>query len=70
VNRVAPDLTHVGSRQYIVAGWLENTPENMEAWLRNPDAVKPENLMAAVIKRGTLTEQEIDDLRAYLESLK
>jgi len=69
-NRVAPDLTHVGSRQYIVAGWLENTPENMEAWLRNPDAVKPENAMAAVIKRGTLTEQEIDDLRAYLHSLK
>jgi cytochrome c oxidase subunit 2 len=70
VNRVAPDLTRVGSRQYIVAGWLENNEENMEAWLRNPDAVKPENLMAAVIKRGTLTEQEIDDLRAYLQSLK
>lgn len=70
VNRAGPDLSYVGSRQYIVAGWLENTEENMEAWLRNPDAVKPENAMAAVIKRGTLTEQEIDDLRAYLHSLQ
>jgi cytochrome c oxidase subunit 2 len=65
-----PDLTHVGSRSHIVAGWLENTPENMERWLRDPDEVKPGNLMAAQIKRGTLTQDEIEALTAYLQSLK
>jgi cytochrome c oxidase subunit 2 len=67
---IGPDLTHVGSRSHIVAGWLENTPENMKRWLRDPNEVKPDNIMGQVIKAGTLTEQEIDSLAAYLESLK
>lgn len=70
VARVGPDLTHVGSRQHIVAGWLDNTPENMRRWLRDPGAIKPGNRMAATIKPGTLTEDEIAALSAYLEALK
>ncbi|WP_029214435.1 cytochrome c oxidase subunit II [Kallotenue papyrolyticum] len=70
VARVGPNLTHVGSRQHIVAGWLENTPENMRRWLRDPGAIKPGNRMAATIKPGTLTEDEIAALSAYLEALK
>lgn len=69
-QRVGPDLTHVGSRQYIVAGWLKNDTENLESWLRNPDAIKPGNAMAVQIKRGTLSEDDIHNLRAYLQSLK
>lgn len=67
---VGPNLTHVGSRQHIVAGWLTNTPENMQRWLRDPNEVKPENIMGSAIKRGTLDENEIAALTAYLESLK
>ncbi len=70
VGQNGPNLTHVGGRNYIVAGWLENTPENMARWLRDPNEVKPENLMGAVIKRGTLTEEEVSDLTAYLQSLE
>lgn len=70
VSRVGPNLTHVGSRQHIVSGWLENTPANMKRWLRNPDEVKPGNRMAAVIKLGTLTDPEVGALTAYLRSLK
>jgi cytochrome c oxidase subunit 2 len=70
VGQNGPNLTHVGSREYIVAGWLENTPENMARWLRDPNEVKPENLMGAVIKRGTLNQEEIDALTAYLQSLE
>jgi cytochrome c oxidase subunit II len=65
-----PDLTHVGSRQHIVAGWLENTPENMARWLRDPNEVKPDNIMGQAIRAGTLTEDEIEALTAYLESLE
>ena len=69
-GQTGPDLTHVGSREHIVAGWLLNTPENMQRWLRDPNEVKPGNIMGATIQRDTLTEDEIEALAAYLESLK
>lgn len=70
VSKIGPNLTHVGGRSHIVAGWLENTPENMQRWLRDPNEVKPGNVMASVIKRGTLKEDEVAALTAYLETLK
>ncbi len=60
-----PNLTHVGSRQTIVAGWLANTPENMAAWLSNPDSVKTGTLMVLPRK---LTADEVATLVAYLRS--
>lgn len=65
-STVGPDLTHFGSRQTLAGATLENTPEQLAAWLRDPQAMKPGNDM--VIPR--LTEQEVDALVAYLESLK
>ena len=69
VGVVGPNLTYFGSRETIAAGALENTPENLATWLRNPDAVKSGNLMGAVIKQGTVSEQDIVDIVAYLESM-
>jgi cytochrome c oxidase subunit 2 len=43
-----PDLTHLMSRQTIAAGVLANTPQNLAAWLRDPDAVKPGTTMPVV----------------------
>ncbi len=63
---LGPDLTHVGSRRTIAAGILENTPENLERWLRDPAAVKPGVLMPTL----SLDEDTIRILVAYLESLK
>ncbi|HXF57211.1 MAG TPA: cytochrome c oxidase subunit II [Actinomycetota bacterium] len=65
-STVGPDLTHVGSRQTLAGATLENTPEQLAAWLRDPQAMKPGNDM--VIPK--LTEQEVEALVAYLESLK
>ncbi len=64
--RVGPELTHVGSRRSIAANTLTNTPENMRRWLRNPQAVKPGNLMPNL----NLSDQDVDALVAYLQSLK
>lgn len=63
---VGPDLTHVGSRNRIAAGILENTPDEMARWLRSPDAVKPGVLMP----NQNLTEEQIEQLVAYLSSLR
>ena len=40
-GRVAPDLTHVGSRRYIAAGTLETTRGNLAAWIVDPQGIKP-----------------------------
>jgi cytochrome c oxidase subunit 2 len=43
-----PDLTHLMSRETIAAGVLANTPPNLAAWIRNPNALKPGTTMPAV----------------------
>lgn len=65
-GRVGPDLSDMGSRTSVAAGMLENTPENMAAWLRNPQQVKPGALMPNL----NLSEDEISALVAYLNVLK
>jgi len=65
-NRYGPDLSHFGSRRTIGAGTIANTPGNLAAWLRNPQAVKPGNKMPDL----GLPEPEIQVLVRYLESLR
>jgi cytochrome c oxidase subunit 2 len=63
---LGPDLSHVGSRRKIAAGILDNTPENMERWLRDPTAIKPGALMPNL----QLAEEDVRSLAAYLLSLQ
>ena len=65
-GKVGPNLTHFGSRLTVGAGVLSNTPENLALWLKNPQAVKPENDMPNL----GLSDADIRSLVAYLESLK
>jgi cytochrome c oxidase subunit II len=74
---IGPNLTNFAQRHTIAAGVLENTPENLARWLRNPDEVKPGNYMPILWPLPDETtpqqerevEQEIGALVAYLESL-
>jgi cytochrome c oxidase subunit 2 len=64
----APDLTHFADPTHeCFAGcnWRTTDREALEAWLRNPDAVK----MGSKMPNYHLTENEIDALVAYLYSL-
>jgi cytochrome c oxidase subunit II len=63
---IGPDLTHVGSRTTLAAGVIDNTPQNLADWIRDPAAIKPGVRMPA----SNFTDQEIQALVAYLESLK
>ncbi|HME88856.1 MAG TPA: cytochrome c oxidase subunit II [Chthoniobacterales bacterium] len=65
-SRVAPDLTHVASRKQLGAGILENSPENMRQWLKNPQHIKPGALMPDFY----LTDEELGQLVDYLETLR
>ncbi len=64
--KTGPELTHVGSRRSIAANTLPMSSANLARWLRNPQAVKPGNLMPNL----NLSDQDIAALVAYLESLK
>lgn len=61
-----PDLTHLMSRDTIASGAAKNTPENLKLWIRSPDSIKPGSLMPAM----NLSAQDLDDLIAYLETLR
>jgi cytochrome c oxidase subunit 2 len=63
---VAPDLTHLMSRSTIAAGTLPTTIATLSGWVANPQAVKPGNHMPVLYLLGP----ELNDLRAYLKTLK
>lgn len=63
---IGPDLTHLGSRETLAAGILDNTSENLSAWLTNPQTVKPGVHMPDL----DLKPDEVSALVTYLESLQ
>jgi cytochrome c oxidase subunit 2 len=76
---IGPNLTHFGSRDLIAGGVLTNNKDqcdpkdphllqdcNLAKWLNDPQGIKPGNDMAI----GQLSEDQIRNLVAYLESLK
>ena len=65
---VAPDLTHVGSRQTLAAGTVENTTANMARWIVEPGSIKPGALMPAFGDR--IDPADLAVLIEYLEGLE
>ncbi len=63
---VAPDLTHLMSRQTIAAGALENTTASLAGWIGNPQAIKPGTRMPVL----NLSGPELGDILAYLKTLR
>jgi len=74
-DQAGPNLTLFGLRTTIGDGKTENNPVNQARWLRNPNDIKPGNRMFETAPyyqspTGTLTEDEIKALSAYLSNLK
>lgn len=65
-GKFGPDLTHLMSRETIAAGVATNTRENLRAWIKNPDDIKPGALMPAM----QMSEADIDAVTDYLQSLR
>jgi cytochrome c oxidase subunit 2 len=61
--RIAPNLTHLASRQKLAAGVLENTPDHLFQWLKDPQKFKPGCRMPNL----KLTDAQTRALVAYLE---
>ncbi len=58
---VGPPLTDFGERGYI-AGELVNDPDNLQRWIRDPQAVEPGTVMPDL----GVTEEDARDIAAYL----
>jgi cytochrome c oxidase subunit 2 len=63
-GRIGPDLSDFGTRRTIAAGTLPNDRTNLAKWIRDPQKVKPGNLMPP----SHLSEADVQRLVAYLES--
>lgn len=66
-GKVGPDLTHFASRRTIGAGTLDNTRENLIAWLTAPEHIKPGVGMPSYATLPTADRETIAD---YLMELR
>ncbi|GHA36093.1 cytochrome c oxidase subunit II [Devosia pacifica] len=64
---IGPDLTHVGGRLSLAAATMPNNSQAFSDWIVNNQHIKPENKMPAY---EIFTEEQLDDLSIYLDSLE
>jgi cytochrome c oxidase subunit 2 len=65
-GRVAPDLTHIASRQYIAANSYPNNNAYLEAWVTHAQSLKPGAQMPDLTQ---FSGEQLQDLVAYLRQL-
>ena len=64
---LGPDLSILANRLTLASGVVENTRENLIAWIQDPTRIKPAAQMPAF---PDLSEADLEALADYLESLK
>jgi cytochrome c oxidase subunit II len=65
-GRAGPDLTHLASRHSVAAGTLPMSRNSLQAWIAQPQALKPGTSMPAV----PLSAADANAVAHYLEGLK
>lgn len=64
-GKAGPPLTGIADRTYL-AGQLQNTPDNMMHWIRDPHAINPKTVMPNL----GVTEEDARDIAGYLYTLR
>jgi cytochrome c oxidase subunit 2 len=64
-GRFGPDLTHLGGRDTIASGAVQNTLDNLRKWIDNPAQMKPGCLMPAM----HLNDRDLNAVSVYLTTL-
>jgi cytochrome c oxidase subunit II len=65
-GRFGPDLTHLMSRETLAAGIVPNNRDNLRAWIKDPNTLKPGSLMPAI----AFTDAELDAVTDYMMTLR
>ena len=61
-----PDLTHLMTRQTLASGAALNSHDRLRAWIRDPQQVK----VGCLMPNMQMSDKEVDQIVAYLETLK
>lgn len=64
-GNVGPPLRRVGTRAFI-AGFIQNTPDNMAYWIEDPQKMLPGNAMPRI----GISPNDARDITAFLYTLK
>ena len=81
IGVIGPNLTHIATRTTIGAGLFPNDPRHLARWIKNAPEMKPGILMPTLgageydpVRKMkspmNLTDQQIADIVAYLQTLK
>lgn len=82
VSIVGPNLTHIATRHTLAAGTYPNDTKHLTYWIKDAPVMKPGSIMPTIgkglydpvrkntVTMGGLTDAEIADVVAYLQSLK
>jgi cytochrome c oxidase subunit 2 len=65
-GKFGPDLTHLMNRETLGAGAVTNTRDNLRLWVRDPQKFK----VGCLMPNMQLTDQEVNQIAAYLQTLK
>jgi cytochrome c oxidase subunit 2 len=65
---MGPNLSGIGSRRMIGAGWIENTDEHLARWIQDPEQYKQGTLMGAAMTNAKITDAEAQALVAFLRT--
>jgi cytochrome c oxidase subunit II len=65
-GQFGPDLTHLAGRKTIASGAADNTTDNLERWIQDPDLIKPGSLMPSM----HLMPEQVREITAYLNTLR
>ena len=65
-GQFGPDLTHFASRKTLASGAADNTTQNLERWIADPDSIKQGSLMPSM----HLTSEQVREITAYLNTLR
>ncbi len=74
IGITGPNLSHFANRKMLAGTWMENTEENLEAWIKDPSSFKPDNIMTLqgpmyMNDEYALSYEEIRKITAYLREL-
>lgn len=70
VGNIGPNLTHLASRSMFAGAMLELNEENLLKWVADAPSVKPGSRMPSGVKDMGLSQQDVQDIVAYLLTLK
>ena len=66
VANIGPDLTHLASRDLLLTGLMDNSPDNLFKWVSQPQKIKP----GAHMPDFNLKEDSVKAIVYYLNQLK